>query len=654
MSLLGNLKKIKDAAVKKVKDTFAPPPKKGNNVQNAINAATGGLSGGKSNVPGSPADIAKKAAAASGTALGYSNYNYGLKPKNNVQAAIDKATGGVAGPKSMVPTGNKVQDAINAATGGKKGGSSKSGGGGGSSSKINTSFMSLGSPDYSYGLGDIGLSSSSQSSSPTTTYNTGSGSVSGGSGGGGGAGGASSIADQLSQVEAEARRIQAEVDKMAKQGETAADGAVASDTEEVNYEKEALRKLKEAGLLPDDSGLDMLNDEIRRNEQNLKDNLANVNAGYNVQQTGMQNAQLGETGQLSAQIANAGGYLGFSGSGTGVMLKLAESHRAELVSLESQRQNALQEARNAAAERRFDIVRLKADEIARIDQEKYERVQEYNKEVKAQAQADLEKAKTLKTQSDIMEAIGGGATTVEDIFNKLKGTVSVEEIKSVLGATTKSASSIGSGFKLTSSNTASLMGAGMTQDDVAALNEYVNENGYDEAIRSQLPPAQRAAADKIFKVGGLGGGGIGSTKPLTTAQLDAIEEREGLRFPFGTSEAQAIEFMNANSDLSAEEKQALLDGLPAGQKTETVNVDFMKNWIYQNIPSDEWDILSANYGANSILTPEYYTGNWWPGTSDVDRMFSTPAIMQKIVAKYQMGKGMKLEGDALKQYILGE
>ncbi len=382
-----------------------------------------------------------------------------------------------------------------------------------SSSAIDTSFMSLGSEDYSYGLGDLGVDitntfeTSLASPTPSSSRST-SSSVGSGSSRGNGAGGASSPTSQrgsstisardqaIASAKAEAARLAKEVGLLSAKDESAAQGAVVSDTGEVQEESAAMNKLKDTDPSPSTKELRLLNEEIKRNDQNLKDNLSAINSSSDVAKTGVLGEQASEVGQTSVGIANAGGYLGFSGSGTGVMLKLAESHRAELTALESERQTALQEARNAAANRRFDIVRLKADAIARIDQETYERTREYNSEVKKEAEKGVEQAKKTKTQNDIFTAIQGGAKTASDIFKNLGGKTDIKEINDFLEEMTPASTK--SGFKFTGNETAGFLGSGMSQDDVSALQEYVNENGYNETVRSSLTPAQRAVADEVY------------------------------------------------------------------------------------------------------------------------------------------------------------
>jgi hypothetical protein len=646
MSLLNNLKKIKDTAVKKIKSVFTPKPTSGSG---------GGSWGPTTTTPPKPKTPVTWGLGGIDTSYKAPNLNVGqttpkigttvkkgiimpTSPSGDGLMSRDPSNG--TGIMSVAPTASNKKSASSG--GGKVGGGAGGGGGGSTKSSSSTSssissYSSLADIGLGFSTADIGSGSGSGSVTQTTGSKTGSAST-----GGGGAGGSSSIADQLSALEAEGRRLQEELNKMLNQSQTAADGAVSSDTEEVNYEKEALKKLKEAGLMPDDSGLKLLNDELKQLRQNEKDNLSNINAGYDVQQTGMQNAQLGETGQTSMAIANAGGYLGFSGSGTGVMLKLAESHRAELVSLESQRQNALQEARNAAAERRFDIVRLKADEIARLDQEKYERVQEYNAEVKKQAEADLTRAKTIKREEDIMNAIMAGNTSVEDIYKAMGGGATVEEIRGVLDNVTKK-STIAGGFKISSTNVGKLLGAGMTQDDVNALQEYVNENGYDEKVRSQLTPAQAAVADKIFNLTGTGGP---STKVMGLLDLGRVEEQYGVTFPYGVTTGEVEQFIQDNWGKDSNEMQDAID-LLFGKQTSTktsVSSTVNEGYLRDNYTAAELQNLAAKTGAASM---------WKPGATDVANMFSNTVYMtklQKLINVLVNEEGYSLE-DALDQLV---
>jgi hypothetical protein len=102
-----------------------------------------------------------------------------------------------------------------------------------------------------------------------------------------------------------------------------------------------------------------------------------INNTYDGERTTTKEEQINETGANSASLARIGGYLGNSASGTGSMLKLSASHRAELASLESKRQGALSESRIAFAEKRFQVAKAKADEARYWESETYKRQQDF-------------------------------------------------------------------------------------------------------------------------------------------------------------------------------------------------------------------------------------------------------------------------------------
>jgi hypothetical protein len=96
-------------------------------------------------------------------------------------------------------------------------------------------------------------------------------------------------------------------------------------------------------------------------------------------------------------LANAGGYLGFSGSATGVLLNLAKSHRAELQSLDAERQQAIFEAQDAARNSEFDLVKLKAQELKDIEQEEYNRKKDYLEETRKINEKEAAKKEKVQT-----------------------------------------------------------------------------------------------------------------------------------------------------------------------------------------------------------------------------------------------------------------
>ena len=102
-----------------------------------------------------------------------------------------------------------------------------------------------------------------------------------------------------------------------------------------------------------------------------------INKQFDVAKTDTEGAQKGETGTTSAGLARLGGFLGGSGSGTGVMLNLAGTHRREILALESKRASAIQAANDAINDKQFAAAQLKINEIKGMDETINERNQDF-------------------------------------------------------------------------------------------------------------------------------------------------------------------------------------------------------------------------------------------------------------------------------------
>lgn len=407
-----------------------------------------------------------------------------------------------------------------------------------------------------------------------------------------------SSVEVLKNAEREALKIQEKVTKLREQEMTAANNTYVSDAPEVQEEKRASEQIKNAGMAaPTREALTLMDVELARLKDQLRSEMEVINSDFERQNRDLQEKQERETGATSVGLAQAGGYLGFTGSGTGVMLKLAESHRAELSDLDARRQKAINDARRASAERRFDIVRLKADEIARIDQETYERQEKYNERVREEAEAATQKAEEVKAQQDIFTAIQSGAKTAEDIFKKLGGTTDIKQISDFL-ENMSGGSSTGK-FKYSATDTASLLGSGMSQDDISALNEFVNENGYTDEVRNALSPEQRKAADNIYKL------------KTGTGVDDGTDTGIGVTFPDGTpilsTTAQVIDGFTTLKELT-----------PTAR--EKVRKQLYKLGFNEKTPPTWFDFRTVEESLGEEITQEfledYYNVNFEPSQID--------------------------------------
>ena len=302
------------------------------------------------------------------------------------------------------------------------------------------------------------------------------------------------ILTPMGTFRSEAEVMAEQVETLSSQDVTPTDGIVSSDQSIVEEETAALDSINDAAKVVRD--LTYLDIEIENIQAELKNEMEMINAQAKVDLEARKNAQEGEVGQTSVGIANAGGYLGFSGSGTGVMLSLAKTHRTELQSLEADRKQSIFEAQEAARDNRFDLVKLKAQELKDIEQETYNREQDYLSRVRVQTEKTQAKQERAQTETSIFEAIQGGATTVAGIFAQLDGSVDIDTISKFLEDITPESAE---GFKFSATHNASLLGTGMNLGDIRALSSYISENGYTEEVRDMLTPTEKLAVDKIFR-----------------------------------------------------------------------------------------------------------------------------------------------------------
>jgi hypothetical protein len=234
------------------------------------------------------------------------------------------------------------------------------------------------------------------------------------------------------------------------------------------------------------SNLDYITNYIKELDARAREEEASIKEDFAGQAGGLSSQQTRETGSTSVALARAGGYLGVSGSGTGVMLNLAQTHRAEMQQLEARRQAALRAARSATGDKKFAAAKLYAETARDLEKQSYDRQEKF-----------FESVKKMNDEVDIYNTIAGGIKDPAKIFEKLEGKVSIKQISDFL-ENSKPATNDGATFKYTNEDIAHLMGAGFSKVDVETLQAYVEENGYDATVRAQMTPKQRAVADAIY------------------------------------------------------------------------------------------------------------------------------------------------------------
>lgn len=205
----------------------------------------------------------------------------------------------------------------------------------------------------------------------------------------------------LEAATATALKIKQQADELAAQQSTGSQSFVSSSAPVVQQERGTTNDVRnlmgtitpnETGIssaqAASDSYMKMLDDQAARLEKRRADETARINSQFDNAEAGLRNEQKGERGTTSAMLARAGGYLGPSGSGTGVMLNLAENHRAEVSTLNSKRADAIQQANTAIEDKQFALAQMKVKEVKDIENTIHERkTQFFNDSLKAVQEA---------------------------------------------------------------------------------------------------------------------------------------------------------------------------------------------------------------------------------------------------------------------------
>ena len=96
---------------------------------------------------------------------------------------------------------------------------------------------------------------------------------------------------------------------------------------------------------------------------------ADINKQFDLKDQQTKDAQAKETGSTKTGLLRMGGYLGESGSGTGVLNSLGEKHNLEIATLTAQRESALQAARSAVSDKQFATADALAKEAKSYESE---------------------------------------------------------------------------------------------------------------------------------------------------------------------------------------------------------------------------------------------------------------------------------------------
>lgn len=255
-----------------------------------------------------------------------------------------------------------------------------------------------------------------------------------------------------------------------------------------------------------------IDNELAALEARRTREMQDINNQFDQLKTSQEQQQKGETGTTSLAIARAGGYLGVSGSGTGVLLNLAQSHRAEVRSLEASRQAALNEARTAFEDKQFALARQKVQDVRDYQSQIRDRQKDYFDLVKAETEKQQKKLElqqqaqiTSSREAAIVGLISQGVTDPTQLYSTINfdnagnqvGDITVDEINNVISKFKPKTTELDS-FKPSGTQVAQLLGAGFGKEDIQILTDYINTNGYDDALKAKLTPYEKRVLDGIF------------------------------------------------------------------------------------------------------------------------------------------------------------
>ena len=103
----------------------------------------------------------------------------------------------------------------------------------------------------------------------------------------------------------------------------------------------------------------LIDTQIAQQKANLEAQKANIEGQFGIKEQDLKQRQGQEAGGLSMGLARAGGYLGFSGSGTGTMITLQTTHDREISALALMKQQAINEAQDAFSRRDMALMENK-------------------------------------------------------------------------------------------------------------------------------------------------------------------------------------------------------------------------------------------------------------------------------------------------------
>lgn len=253
----------------------------------------------------------------------------------------------------------------------------------------------------------------------------------------------------LESAKAKALELQKKASELQSQQNTGTSNFVSSSAPVVQNEKNTATEVKNllgtitppadgtaSAQSASDAYMKVLDDQMASLEKRRADEVARIGAQFDSAETGLKDTQNRETGTTSAMLARAGGYLGGSGSGTGVMLTLAQNHKSEVATLQAKRADAIQQANNAITDKQFALAQLKVKEVKDIENTIHERkTQFFNDSLKAVTEARNQDEFYRTKIKDDLEMLGKLGSADENLELDPKKAAEIDSFYGVQGFT---------------------------------------------------------------------------------------------------------------------------------------------------------------------------------------------------------------------------
>jgi len=189
---------------------------------------------------------------------------------------------------------------------------------------------------------------------------------------------------------------------------------VTGEKDTTNKVTNLISTLPEAPVNVDNTGITtafnqsqtLLQNYMKQLEERRAREVEGINKGFDIAGKKQEVAQANEKGSTSVGLARMGGYLGGSGSGTGVMLTLAQSHRDEVTALEAQRQEAIRKANIAVEDKQFALARSMVDDAKQFEEQIYQRNKDFwNRQLQYQQEVRTQDAFLQDKYKDELTAL---------------------------------------------------------------------------------------------------------------------------------------------------------------------------------------------------------------------------------------------------------